>query len=285
VTRPADPPSRPDRVAGTADDSDPEVRLRLRGAALPGRVGPLDWTVRAGEQWALLGANGAGKSSLLALAGAVRQPVTGTVQVLGRQLGRVDVRELRTRIGVVEAGQRPPDQLSVEAFVLTGASGSVLPVWGAYDVAVRRRAGALLAAVDLAAVAQRTLVSCSSGEQARARLARALLPDPDLLLLDEPAAGLDPAGRHRLLTALESLGVAHPRGASVLVTHHLEELPASTTHALLLRAGRALAAGPVEAVLRAPQLSECFGLALDVRRVGRRWWGVPVAASGGPGAR
>jgi iron complex transport system ATP-binding protein len=255
--------------------------LAMRGACLPGRVGPLDWDVRAGEHWALLGPNGAGKSSLLALAGAVRHPVGGRVEILGAVMGRTDVRALRSRIGTVDPARSLPEELTVLDHVLTGHTGTVLPLWREYGPRQRARAQELLAMVGLAALADRRLVQCSHGEQARARLARALVTDPALVLLDEPAAGLDLAGRALLLAALRRLALERPDRATVTVTHHMEEMPPTTSHVLLLRDGGPLASGPVAEVLTSDLLSSAFGLPLEVRQAGGRWW---VDSAGGPGS-
>jgi iron complex transport system ATP-binding protein len=230
------------------------------------------WTVRPGEHWALLGPNGSGKSTLLSLAAAARHPSAGTVSVLGGHLGRVDLRELRRRIGVVEPNTRMLDWLTVEDFVLTGASASIWPLWDEYGPAERARAAELLALVGAAAIAERPIRNCSQGERQRVRIARALMLDPDLLLLDEPAVGLDFPAREALLGALQSLPAAKPSLSTVLVTHHLEELPRSTTHLLLLREGRVVAAGPIAETLSGTAVSDCFGLEVEVGRDRGRWW-------------
>ena len=231
----------------------------------------VDWTVREGQRWALLGHNGAGKSTVLALAGALRFPGRGIVTVLGRRLGRVDVREVRARVGAVNAAQRIPEHLSVTDYVLTGASGTVQPLYGRYGVVERARAAELIATLGLEAFASREIAVCSQGERGRARIARALMPAPRLLLLDEPANALDLRSREELLEAIDLLAREDPRLTLVIVTHHLEELPTSVTHALLLREGATVAAGPVEAVMTDANLSECFGIPLEVRARDGRW--------------
>ncbi|MCW2606737.1 MAG: transporter related protein [Frankiales bacterium] len=241
------------------------VRLVREGSVL---LDDVDLLVQPGERWALLGPNGAGKTTLLSVAGAQRHPTSGTAEVLGSRLGRVDVRDLWPRVGHVAGRHRPAGRLTVREVVLTGATGTTaLPVRGVPDVDV----GPLLHLVGMAALADRLWDTLSNGEQRRALVARALVPDPPLLLLDEPAAGLDLPGRELLVDALDALAREHPRRASVLVTHHLEELPASTTHALLLRAGRTVVAGPVEEALTDGPLSEAFGLPLRVGREDGRW--------------
>jgi len=236
------------------------------------------WRVRSGEHWALLGPNGAGKSTLLSLAGARRHPSAGTVRVLGERLGKVDVRELRRLIGVVDPALRMPDELTAETVVLTGASGSVQPLWSRYGAAERARARELLELVGCAHLAERHVGTCSQGERGRIRIARALLASPRLLLLDEPASGLDLAARELLLAALSDLAVFEPALATVVVSHHLEDLPPRTSHALLLARGEAVASGPVEDALTGETVSACFGLPVRLRRgAAGRWMAVGSA--------
>ncbi|HZD72259.1 MAG TPA: ATP-binding cassette domain-containing protein [Actinomycetes bacterium] len=232
------------------------------------------WRVRAGEHWALLGPNGAGKSTLLSLAGARRHPSAGSVRVLGARIGGVDMRELRGLIGVVDPALRMPDELSAETVVLTGASGSVQPLWERYGAAERARARELLELLGCAHLASRQVGTCSHGERGRIRIARALLPAPRLLLLDEPASGLDLAARERLLSALSDLAAFAPELATVVVSHHLEDLPPRTSHALLLAGGEVVASGPVEGALTGETVSACFGLPLRLRCSGGRWTAV-----------
>ncbi|MER5197204.1 ABC transporter ATP-binding protein [Streptomyces sp. NPDC002755] len=229
-------------------------------------------TVRAGEHWALLGANGAGKSTLLSLLGALVHPTRGTVEVLGRRLGRVDVRELRAHVGHVDPRHPLSEPLTVRDVVLTGLTNSVAPVprWRPTS-AQEARADHLVDTLGLAGHRTARWPTLSQGQRGRALIARALMPEPRLLLLDEPATGLDLPGREQLLDALDSLRRAHPRLATVLVTHHLEELPAGTTHALLLRDGRALAQGPAPDVLTGDRVGKCFDLPLALERHGGRW--------------
>ncbi|MGW5778674.1 ABC transporter ATP-binding protein [Streptomyces sp. NPDC003863] len=229
-------------------------------------------TVRPGEHWALLGANGAGKTTLLGLLGAQNHPTRGRVEVLGRRLGRVDLRELRTAIGHVTPRHPLCSALAVRDVVLTGAVGSVErpPRWTPTPEQ-EARADRLIATLGLAGRHAARWPTLSQGERGRALIARALMPAPRLLLLDEPATGLDLPGREQLLDALDLLGAEHPHLATVLVTHHLEELPSGTTHALLLREGRALARGPVGEVLTGELIGACFGLPLAVERHGGRY--------------
>ncbi|GHF61247.1 ABC transporter ATP-binding protein [Streptomyces griseosporeus] len=229
-------------------------------------------TVRAGEHWALLGANGAGKSTLLGLLGARFHPTHGTVEVLGRRLGRVDVRELRSYVGHVDPRHPLTEPLTVRDVVLTGLTNSVapLPRWRPTP-AQEARADRLIGTLGLAGHRTARWPVLSQGQRGRTLIARALMPEPRLLLLDEPATGLDLPGRERLLEALDALRREHPRLATVLVTHHLEELPAHTTHAVLLREGRVLAHGPAAGVLTGERVGACFGLPLALERHDGRW--------------
>ena len=232
----------------------------------------LDLSLARGEHWALLGPNGAGKSTLLALAGAQRHPSRGEVDVLGQRLGRVDLRALRERIGTVDVRLRMPTELTVADYVLTGATQTVQLLSERYDDADRARVAELLSAFGLAGIADRGVGVCSQGELARARLARALVPAPPLLLLDEPASGLDLPGRADLLNALEQLPGQDPALTSITVAHHLEELPATTTHVALLRDGKFVATGPADLLHDAAALSECFGRPVRAFAVDGRWY-------------
>lgn len=193
-----------------------------------------------------------GKSTLLRLLGAVEHPTRGSVEVLGRRLGHRDVREIRAHIGWVEPGFGVPPSVSVRELVLTGATGTRVAVPRRATLEREaQRAARLEELLGIAALRDRRVGTLSTGERGRALLARALLPEPRLLLLDEPGTGLDLGARELLLAGLESLACSHPDLATVLVTHHLEELPATTTHTALLRGGRLVAAGPVGRVLTA----------------------------------
>lgn len=232
-------------------------------------VGPVDLRVGEGERWALLGPNGSGKTSLLLLAGARRQPIRGGVTVLGERLGATDVRVLRRSIGHSShrlADAIRPGMRAIEA-VLTGARGSLESWLTEFTDDEHARAMAQLDAVGCGHLADRRMAGLSQGERARVLLARALVGMPQLLLLDEPAAGLDLPARELLVAALDRARTP----TMLLATHHLEELPPSITHAALLRAGRLVAAGPAPEVLAAGPLSECFGLELEVERRNGRW--------------
>jgi iron complex transport system ATP-binding protein len=252
--------------------------LDIRGVDLWFAAGPtvlreISLRVESGEHWALLGPNGAGKSTLLSLASAQRFPSRGTVSVLGQTLGQVDLRELRRSVGLVDVRLRMPAELTVAAYVETGVSQTVQPL-GPADAATRSRVADLLARLGLDGISGRSIAVCSQGERARARLARALVAKPALLLLDEPAAGLDLPGRADLLTAMENAAAADPQLASVVVAHHLEELPATTSHVALLRDGRLVTQGDVAVLGDSAALSECFGRAVRAFTEAGRWYAV-----------
>ncbi|MGG2458700.1 ABC transporter ATP-binding protein [Streptomyces sp. RGM 3693] len=231
----------------------------------------VDWAVRAGEHWALLGANGAGKTTLLRLIGALMFPTVGTVEVLGHRLGRVDVRELRAAIGLVSGAQKVPQDATAHTVVLTGASGTVQPLWRTYGPATRERARELLAELDCKELTDRPYGVCSGGQRARILIARALMADPRLLLLDEPFNALDLPSREDLIDALHRLAVRRPELATVTVTHHLEELSPAIGRAVLLRDGRVQALGPVAEVLTGERMTACFGRPIEVSRHEGRW--------------
>jgi iron complex transport system ATP-binding protein len=230
-------------------------------------------TVEPGQHWALLGPNGAGKSTLLSLASAQRFPSRGTVSVLGQRLGRTDVRELRRSIGLVDVRLRMPAELSVAGYVATGTTQTVQSLGPVSDVA-HDRVQSLLAQLGLTALADRSISVCSQGERARARLARALVGSPSLLLLDEPAAGLDLPGRADLLSAIAASVAAEPALASIAVAHHLEELPTTTSHVALLRDGRLVAHGDVSLLGDSAALSECFGREVKAFHQAGRWFAI-----------
>lgn len=254
------------------------VALALRGVRLVAASGAvlldgIDWEVRRGERWVVLGRNGSGKTSLLRIASLYLHPSAGEVEVLGQRLGRTDVRRLRARIGLassaLSAQLRPA--LTAQDVVMTAKYAALEPWWHRYDDADRARACALLARVGAAALADRQVGTLSSGEQQRVFLARTLMTAPGLLLLDEPTAGLDLGGREELVAALASLAADGEQPPIVLVTHHVDEIPPGFTHALLLRAGLILAAGPLHDVITADRLSECFDLPLRLEEQAGRF--------------
>lgn len=231
----------------------------------------IDWHVARGERWALIGPNGSGKSTLLSLAGAVRHPSAGRVTVLGGTLGKVDMPALRRSIGHVDSNSAPYGWLTAEEVVLTGIGSTLRPLWGTYTDEQRGRARSLLELLGCGGLAGREIATCSQGERGRVRIARALIAEPRLLLLDEPAVGLDLAAREALIAALDRLSEERPELTTVLVTHHLEEIPPATTHALLLREGAAVANGAIGAALTTDRLTACFGLPIECRYDGERW--------------
>jgi len=237
----------------------------------PTILNDLSWEVGIGEHWALLGPNGAGKTTLLSLAGAARHPSAGTFHVFDQQFGKVDMASLRRQIGVVDPNFKLLEWLTVEDVVLTGISGTIRPLWDQYGQPQRARAHRLLRLLGCEGLADREIIHCSQGERQRVRIARSLMPEPRLLLLDEPSTGLDFPAREALLEAMTSLAAAHPALTTVNVTHHLEELPVSTTHALLLKAGNVTAAGPIGEVLTSEQVSACYGFNVTVQHDAGRW--------------
>ncbi len=240
--------------------------------------------VDAGEHWALLGPNGAGKSTLLHILGAFGHPTRGTVDVLGMRLGRVDMRELRTRIGHVDPRHRLDLPLPAHDVVLTGLTNTLeVDARRTYSPTEHHRADELLDLLGMVDRRHLLWTNMSQGERGRVLVARALMPRPSLLLLDEPATGLDLAAREQLLVGIDDLRSQVSDLASILVTHHLEDLPASTTHALLLRNGEVTACGPVDEVLTSSRISDCFGHPVVLRRDGGRWSAMsPRTAQRGP---
>ncbi len=233
----------------------------------------VDWTVRAGERWVVLGPNGSGKTTLMRVASLYIHPSAGTVEVLGEKLGRVDVRRLRTRIGLVSpafADMLRPDVTAVDA-VMTAREAALEAWWHSYGPDDRAVALGLLERTGAAGLAERTFGTLSSGERQRVLLARSLWGEPGLVLLDEPTAGLDLGAREDLITRLTHLADDGTTPPTVLVTHHVEEIPPGFNHALLLREGRVLAAGEIGDVLTADALSELFDLPLRLDRQGGRY--------------
>lgn len=244
-----------------------EVTVRRSGRTI---IDAVDWTAARGEHWALLGPNGAGKTTALRVASAQMRPSRGRAFVLGGRLGAVSMPELRRRIGVVEPalGRRFYPVQTAREVVASGFAGTILPEEGA-DLA---RAGVLLEAVGAGALTERRFTLCSEGERARILLARALATDAELLVLDEPAAGLDVPGRELLLRAFDEAVASRGGLSTISATHHLEELSPRTTHALLLRDGAVVAAGPLRETLSDDALTECFGLPLTLEEVGGRFF-------------
>jgi iron complex transport system ATP-binding protein len=256
------------RVTEHVPDPDTVIRMTGVGVRRSGNdlLADLDWTVELDERWVVLGPNGAGKTTLLRLAAAEMHPTTGTVELLGERLGRVDVFELRPRIGLASAslaGRVPNDETAHD--IVRSAGYGVLGSWREqYDPEDDARAAGLLDAMGAAALSGRGYGTFSTGERQRVLLARALMTDPELLLLDEPAAGLDLGGREDLVARLTALA-ADPEGpATVMVTHHVEEIPPGCSHALLLREGRVVAQGLLDDVMTSENLSATFGQPLEL---------------------
>ncbi len=269
MTRPG--PRRPD-----ADGPPPVVEVHGLVVRRSGRtiLGPLEWTIRDGERWVVLGPNGSGKTTLLSVIGLSLWPTAGTVDVLGARYGRIDSRELRRRIGsagsAVEAVLR--DDLTPVDLVMTARHAATEPWWHVFSDDDRARARGLLDGLGLAGVADHPYGTLSTGERRRTSIARALMPDPDLLLLDEPAASLDLGARETLMYDLTTLAGSMRPAAIVLVSHHVEEIPVGFTHGLILADGAIVAAGPLEVVLTDAVLTSAFGMPILVEHVGGRAW-------------
>ena len=240
-----------------------DVTIVRSGKTLLDRV---SWRVREGEHWVILGPNGAGKTSLLQVASANMHPTSGTAEILGERLGAVDVFELRPRIGHTSSAiaERVPPGETVRNLILSAAY-AVLGRWNEeYDEEDHRRAMAMLSELGVASLADRTFGTLSEGERKRVLIARALMTDPEVVLLDEPAAGLDVGAREDLLASLEALASDERGPALVMVSHHLEEIAPGFTHALLLARGRVVASGPIVETLTSENLSQAFGQRLEV---------------------
>ncbi len=242
-----------------------------RGRAL--LLDDITWRVEDSDRWVVIGPNGAGKTTLLQVLAAQIHPSDGIAEVLGEILGTTDVFELRPRIGVTSAAlaDRIPRAEPVRDVVVS-ASYAVLGRWREeYDEMDYERARELLAQLRVDALADRTFGTLSEGERKRVQIARALMTDPELLLLDEPAAGLDVSGREALVQTLSDLAQDPMAPASILVTHHVEEIPRGVTHALLMRKGKIVAAGPLGETLTSANMSEAFDMALTIGNDEGRW--------------
>jgi len=247
------------------------VELRRQGATL---VGPLDWQVELDERWVVLGPNGAGKTSLMRLAAAQEFPSRGTARVLGELMGRTEVTELRTRVGLSSAAlaQRIPDEEKV-ADIVVSAGYSVLGRWREkYDAMDYERAADTLEAMGGEHLSERMWGTLSEGERKRVLISRALMTDPEMLLLDEPGAGLDLGGREELVSRLSDLALDADAPAVVLVTHHVEEIPQGFTHAMLLAEGGVTASGLIEDVITSENLTRTFAQNIVVEQVEGRYF-------------
>ena len=233
----------------------------------------LSWQVDESERWVILGPNGAGKSTILQLAAATMHPTKGDVDILGERLGRVNVFELRPRIGLAATNlaRRIPAYETVENAIVTAAYAVTGRWHEEYDEVDYRRAREVIDAWDLTPLADRTFGTLSDGEQKRVQVARAVMTDPELMLLDEPAGSLDLGAREDLLYSLTEYAASPLAPAIVMVTHHVEEIPPGFTHALLLADGKAVHAGPIAETLTNEKLSEAFGRKLQVRVDGQRY--------------
>lgn len=258
-------------------DQSPSIPLRFDRVDLdrPGLavLRDVSWEVGRADRWVVLGPNGSGKTTMFELASGYLHPTRGAVDILGRRLGRVDVRDLRRRIGLVSSAlvKKLMPGITASEVVVSGRGGALEPWWQEYAPADWGRARRLLEDAGFGAIADRPFGFLSDGERQQVLLARALMDEPDLLLLDEPAAGLDVGGRERLVAYLGRLASDPDHPPTVMITHHVEEIPPGFTHALLLREGRVVASGPVRDVLTAEKMSETFGLALCPGYSDGRW--------------
>ena len=237
-------------------------------------LGPLTFAIKPSERWVVLGPNGAGKSTLLQILATRFFPSSGSVHVLDKEMGKVDLAELRTRIGICGAliSEDIPDDEKVRDVVLTAAY-AILGRWNeAYDLWDESRAVALLTTFGVRELADRKYGTLSEGERKRVQISRALMADPELLLLDEPAAGLDLGGREDLLRRFSIFASDPLAPASILVTHHIEEIPAGTTHALILKDGHIAVSGPIADVITSEHISAIFNLPITVVHEGERFF-------------
>ena len=246
------------------------VGVRRGGSML---IRDITWTVHADERWVVIGPNGAGKTTLLQVAAAQLFPTEGAVRILGEQLGTTDEFDLRPRLGLASAAlaDRVPPNEKVIDLVLTAAYAVVGRWKEEYDSTDVTRAVELLDALGCAHLIRRRFATLSEGERKRVQIARALMPDPELLFLDEPAAGLDLGGREDLVRRIAALAADGTASTMVMVTHHVEEVPQGFTHAMLMRRGSVLAMGRLEDVFTERNLSKCFGVPLALERRGHRW--------------
>ena len=234
----------------------------------------VSWSVSEGERWVVIGPNGAGKTTLLSILAGRMFPTSGLIEVLGEELGATDMAELRTRIGWASSGElidMPPGE-SVANAVITGAQ-AVAGRWiEVYEPADEARRDELLASWNLAHLANRTFGTLSEGERKRCLIARSLMADPELLLLDEPGAGLDLAGREDLVERLEILAADAMAPGLVLITHHVEEIPPGFSHALVIAKGRIVASGPINTVITSETLTRAFEFPIEVSQLSGRFF-------------
>jgi iron complex transport system ATP-binding protein len=272
---PSDPDAR-ERSAELGVDPDllidfARITLRRGGKTL---VGPVTWAVELDERWVVIGPNGAGKTSLLRIAAAMEHPSSGTAYVLGERLGKTDMSELRSRVGLSSSAlsQRVPDDEVVRDLVVS-AGYAVLGRWREkYDDVDYEQAVDILESLGAEHLAERTYGTLSEGERKRVLIARSLMTDPELLLLDEPAAGLDLGGREELVSRLADLAADPDSPATVLVTHHVEEIPPGFSHCLLLSEGKVVASGLLTDVLTSENLSKAFGQSIALEIIDGRYF-------------
>ena len=237
-------------------------------------LGPITWSVEDGQRWVILGPNGAGKTTLLQLLAALIHPTSGKVSILGNRLGAVDVFELRPRIGFTSSAMMEilPSEERVIDIVLTSAYAIAGRWQEEYDLWDESRAKALLTTFGVRDLAERTFGTLSEGEKKRVQISRALMADPEVLLLDEPAAGLDLGGREDILHRITQYTSDEQSPVTIIVTHHIEEIPAGTTHALLLKDGIVAHAGPISQVLTEENITEVFGVSVQLQFNGGRYF-------------
>ena len=277
-------PSAPRPLIDRGSPAAPPVSFSGVSVVRDGRavLDAIDWEVGLGERWVVLGPNGSGKTTLLQVAGARFRPSSGTVSVVGGRLGRSDLREVRARVALVSGATARAllPSLTAQEVVVTGRDAALYPFAGRYTEADWAAADRMLRRVmgpEKVPPGDAPFGVLSEGERQQVLIARALMCAAELLLLDEPAAGLDLGARERLVTRLGALAADAAVPALVLVTHHLEEVPPGFTHAALLSRGRLLAAGRLEEVLTAPLVSQCYGVRVHVERNDGRWWARAIA--------
>ena len=265
-------------MMGKVNDFNPDLLVEFQDVSVvrnrTALVGPIDWSVDIGERWVVIGPNGAGKTTLIRLAGAEEFPSTGDAYIFGEKLGRTDMRDLRTMIGMSSsalASRIPANEKVLDLVVFAGYA--ILGRWREeYAEMDFSHADRVLDQVGATHLRERTWGTLSEGEKKRVLIARALMTNPELLLLDEPGAGLDLGGREDLVGYLAELAQDEDAPAIVMITHHVEDIPAGFTHALLLRNGRAVAAGPISQVLTSENLSTTFDQPIQLDHVDGRYF-------------